>query len=61
MNQRTVNKVITELERLRAEGKSVNDPSALSLILNVKASFGIHSDEFATVAKAADRIFGADR
>lgn len=60
MNQKTVNKIIAEFTRLKNEGKDITDPSVQSLILNAKSSFGIHSDEFATITKAADRIFRTD-
>ena len=60
MNQKTVNKIVAELAKLRREGKAITDPSAQALISNARSSFGIRSDEFAAIAKAADRIFCAD-
>lgn len=60
MNQKTVNKIVAELTKLRSEGKVVEDTSVQSLILNAKSSFGVRSDEFATIAKAVDRIFRTD-
>lgn len=57
MNQKTVNKIITELTRLKNEGKAITDPSTQALISNARSSFGICSDEFVIIAKAADRIF----
>lgn len=60
MNQKMVNKIIAEITRLKNEGKGIKDPSVQALISNAKSSFGIRSDEFATIAKAADRIFRTD-
>lgn len=60
MNQKTVDKIIAELTKLKNDGKAVIDPSVQSLILNAKSSFGLHSDEFAVIVKAAGRIFHTD-
>lgn len=60
MNQKAVDNAISELNKLKKENKTIGESSVNVILFNVKNSFGINSDEFATVIKAADKIFKAE-
>lgn len=60
MNQRIVAKYINELEKFKADGKTIGSPDVREFLDRVKVSFGIDSDELGVVAKAVDRIFKTD-